>query len=216
MGRFEIKELRRTQLIEATMDVIAKRGFAGITLAEVADAAGLSAGIVNFYFKTKEELLVETLRHMAQQYQAHWTTALGRAASDPAARLAAMVDADFDPQIASRKGVTVWYAFWGEARWRPEYLRVCAALSDAFFDQTRELCRAIIESGGYAELDADAVARGLNAMIDGLWLDLLVNPKGLDRAEAKRTCYAFLARLFPAEFAARAAAPAPARRAANG
>jgi TetR/AcrR family transcriptional repressor of bet genes len=216
MGRFEIKELRRTQLIEATIDVIAKRGFAGITLAEVAEAAELSAGIVNFYFKTKEELLIETLRHMAQQYQAHWTAALARAAGDPAARLAAMVDADFDPQIASRKGVTVWYAFWGEARWRPEYLRVCTQLSDAFFDQTRELCRAIIEAGGYRDLDADAVARGLNAMIDGLWLDLLVNPKGLDRAEAKRTCFAFLACLFPAEFAERAAASPPARRAANG
>jgi TetR/AcrR family transcriptional regulator, transcriptional repressor of bet genes len=216
MGRLEIKELRRTQLIEATIEVIAKRGFAGITLAEVADAAGLSAGIVNFYFKTKEELLVETLRHMAQQYQAHWTTALARAATDPTARLAAMVEADFDPQIASRKGVTVWYAFWGEARWRPEYLRVCTALSDAFFEQTRELCQAIIEAGGYRELDADAVARGLNAMIDGLWLDLLVNPKGLDRVEAKRTCFVFLARLFPAEFAGRALAPTPARRAANG
>jgi len=215
MGRFEIKELRRTQLIEATIDVIAKRGFAGITLAEVAEEADLSAGIVNFYFKTKEDLLVETLRHLALQYQAHWTAALGRAAGDPAARLAAMVDADFDPHIASRKGVTVWYAFWGEARWRPEYLRVCAELSDAFFDQTRELCRAIIEAGDYRDLDPDAVARGLNAMIDGLWLDLLVNPKGVDRAEAKRTCFAFLARLFPAEFAARAL-PAPARQAAAG
>lgn len=214
MGRFEIKELRRTQLIEATIDVIAKRGFAGITLAEVADAAGLSAGIVNFYFKTKEELLGETLRHMAQQYQTHWTTALARAATDPTAQLAAMVDADFDPQIASRKGVAVWYAFWGEARWRPEYLRLCAALSDAYFDQTRALIRAINDAGGYVDLDADAIARGLNAMIDGLWLDLLVNPKGLDRAEAKRTCFAYLARVFPAEFGGRIV-PAPVRAAVN-
>jgi len=214
MGRLEIKEVRRTQLVEATIDVIAKRGFAGLTLAEIAEAAHLSAGIVNFYFKSKEELLSATLRHMAQQYQSHWTTALARSATDPTAQLAAMVDADFDPQIASRKGVTVWYAFWGEARWRPEYLRLCSELSDAYFDQTRALIRAIIDKGGYSHLDVDAIARGLNAMIDGLWLDLLVNPKGLDRAEAKRTCFAFLAQSFPAEFGGRAM-PAPARTVVN-
>lgn len=206
MGRFDIKEVRRVQLIEATIASIAKRGFAETTLAHVADGAKLSRGIVNFYFRSKEELLVETLRHMAQEYEAFWKTAVAKAGPTPADKLDAMIEADFHPVAASRKHVTVWYAFWGEARWRPDYLRLCSALSDSYFAQTRELCQAIIEAGGYADVEAAAVARGLNAMIDGLWLDILINPEGVDRAEAKRTCRVFLARFFPKEFCAQTGA----------
>lgn len=206
MGRVEIKEVRRVQLIEATIDSIAKRGFAETTLAHVADGAKLSRGIVNFYFKSKEALLVETLRHMAQEYEAFWLAAVARADPSPTGQIEAMIDADFDPAIASRKKVTVWYAFWGEARWRPDYLRLCRRLSDRYFKQTLTLFQQIIEAGGYKNIDAATVTRGLHAMIDGLWLDILINPDAIDRAEAKRTCRAFLAGFFPAEFAARTGA----------
>ena len=64
MARKDIKDVRRAQLIEATIDSIAKYGFARTTLADVARQAKLSQGIVSFYFESKEELLIATLRHM--------------------------------------------------------------------------------------------------------------------------------------------------------
>ncbi len=206
MGRLESKESRRVQLIEATIDSLAKRGFAEFTLAHVAQAAGLSQGIVNFYFRSKEALLVETLKFMTAEYEQFWTNAVRRAGSRPADRLTAMIAADFDPVMASRKKVTVWYAFWGEARWRPEYLKICQGLSEGYFAQTQSLCREIVESGGYGDVDPDTVARGLNAMIDGLWLDILTSPTAVDRKEAKRTCLGLLAAVFPREFAGHVAA----------
>lgn len=60
-GRKASKETRRQQLIEATIDSLAKRGYAETTLADVADGAGLSRGIVNFHFESKENLLIATL-----------------------------------------------------------------------------------------------------------------------------------------------------------
>ncbi len=216
MSRAQVKQLRRVQLIEATIGAIARHGFAETTLAQVARHAKLSQGIVNFYFRSKEELFAATLRHMVEEYDAHWRAVAARAGPSPAAQLLAMVEADFDPATASRKKVTVWYAFWGEARWRPEYLRLCARASDDFLQQTRTLCQRLIEEGGYPEVDADLAARGLNAMIDGLWLDILVNPQGVDRRTAKRTSLAFLAALFPGHFSAGAgAAPEDRRRVAS-
>ena len=46
------------------------------TMADVAKAAGLSSGIVNFHFETKEKLLVETLKYLADEYRANWQKAL--------------------------------------------------------------------------------------------------------------------------------------------
>ena len=51
------REARRVQLIEATIETIAVRGFARTTLTDVAQQAGLSHGLVNFHFETKEKLL---------------------------------------------------------------------------------------------------------------------------------------------------------------
>lgn len=44
------RDARREQLIAATIEVLAKRGYARTTLTEVANQAGLSHGLVNFHF----------------------------------------------------------------------------------------------------------------------------------------------------------------------
>ena len=86
-GRKASKETRRQQLIEATIDSLAKRGYSETTMADVADGAGLSRGIVNFHFESKEKLLVATLQYMADEYSAHWRAALQKAGDDPARQL---------------------------------------------------------------------------------------------------------------------------------
>jgi TetR/AcrR family transcriptional repressor of bet genes len=200
MARDALKEARRIQLMEATIDCIAARGFAELTLADVAKAAGLSVGIVNFYFRSKDVLLIETLRHLVADYIQQTNENIRSAGPSAAAQVEAMIDSDFHRAIANRKKVTVWYAFWGETRWRPEFLKICQQLSDSFHDETREVFARLIAEGGYAAVDADLVARGFDAMIDGLWLDMLINPKAVDREAAKQVVRTFLAGIFPNEF----------------
>jgi TetR/AcrR family transcriptional repressor of bet genes len=200
MGRRDVKDARRAQLIEATIDSIARYGFARTTLADVARQAGVSQGIVSFHFHSKQELLLATLRHMVREYEAYSDAAVRRAGPSPAARLDAMVAADFDPAVASRKHVTVWYAFWGETRWRKDFLDLCTRWAASYQERTRDAVQQVIDAGAHPGLDAAAIARGLNAMIDGLWLNILLDPKSCDRKEALRTCRAFLAQSFPHEF----------------
>ena len=115
------KETRQQQLIEATIDSLAKRGYADTTLANVADGAELSRGIVNFHFESKEKLLIATLQHMYDEYSAHWRTALQKAGDDPARQLQHLVWADFDRSICNKRKLAAWLAFWGEAKSRPTY-----------------------------------------------------------------------------------------------
>ncbi len=200
MSRDALKEARRVQLMEATIDCIAAHGFSDLTLADVAKGAGLSVGIVNFYFKSKDQLLIETLRHLVDDYIQQTNENIRNAGQSAAAQLDAAIESDFHRTIANRKRVTVWYAFWGETRWRPEFLKICQEFSDNFHAETRELFARLIDEGGYQELDADIVARGFDAMIDGLWLDMLINPKSVDRDAAKRVLRTYLGGLFPSEF----------------
>lgn len=199
-GRAATKALRRQQLIDSTIESIAKRGFAETTMANVADGAGLSRGIVNFHFKSKEMLLVETLRYLAEEYREAWTRALEKAGPSAADQLAAMVTVDFDPVVCSRKKVAVWYAFYGEAKSRPTYLELCHAEDLEQHEVLCGLCRQLAAEGGYEGIDPEVVATGFGAISDGLWLDMVIQRRLFDREAARRTCTAYLASIFPRHF----------------
>ena len=183
------------------MRTIARRGFARTTMGHVAKAAGLSQGIGNFYFKTKESLLYETLTSLAEEYEALSRQAVERAGPDPVAALNAIVETDLGPEACNPQKVAVWLAFWAESRGRPKYRELCAKLAADYFRQVSELCARIALGGGYEDVDVNNIARGFNSMIDGLWVDLVIDPKSFDRERSKYSCRAYLASFFPAEFA---------------
>lgn len=194
------RDVRRQQLIEATISVIGRKGYAGTRLADVASQAKVSYGVVGFYFRTKEDLLLATLQWLADEYTSVWREAVEKAGESPVARLRAIIDADFSPRIASEKKIAVWYAFWAEGRTRPKYRNLCAQLYNDFHWQVRTIIEEIIEQGGHEDIDAHQVTVALNAMTDGMWLDLQIQPRDFDREEAKKAIEMFLGTVFPTEF----------------
>lgn len=198
-GRKASREVRRQQLIEATIDSLARRGYAETTMADVADGAGLSRGIVNFHFESKEKLLVATLQHMSDEYAAHWRAALQRAGDDPARRLAALVAADFDRAVCNKRKLAAWCAFWGEAKSRPTYQALCGARDVAYQNLILDLCRRLKEEGGYA-YDPQGIALSISAVLEGLWLRLMMGGEEVTRESALRGANELLAALFPRHF----------------
>lgn len=193
------KEKRRTQLIEATIRSIAKNGLSDTTIATVAREAGLSQGIINLHFTSKERLLVETLTFVVDEYKLHWEKALKRAGDESRDQLAALIEVDFLPSICERNKLAVWFAFWSETKSRPTYRQLCSG-RDRDYDQTmHELCAKIVSEGQYP-LDAALVADGLSAMAIGLWLDMLLGPRRMSRQQALKTVFSHLAGLFPDHF----------------
>jgi len=195
-----VKEARQRQLIDATISTIGRVGYSGTTLNHVAGAAGLSPGIVNFYFKSKDQLLAATLAQLAEEHESLWLAKIAAAGGSPEGGLDAMIEADFDPSICTLDKVVVWFAFWAEAQSRPLYRSVVSELEERYFQQTHAFCAELIAQGGYPGIDAADVARGLNAISDGLWADLLVLPETFDLEAAKRICRTFLGAVFPRHF----------------
>lgn len=194
------KQARRAQLIQATIRSIAKYGLSATTIATVAREARLSMGIVNLHFESKEKLLVETLRFVADEYKDAWEKALRKAGGSLAEQLEALMYVDFHPSVFDRTKVAVWFAYWSETKSRPTYRKLCAERDRGYDEKMRELVTAIIEEGGYESMDPERVTDGLSAVSAGLWLDLLVAPRGISRDKAKATCRALLERLFPRHY----------------
>jgi len=195
------KEERQEQLIQATIRSVASRGLSDTTMATVASEAGLSQGIINLHFQSKERLLIETLRYIADEYRATWKRALRNVSNSPAARLEALVLIDFRLPICDRNKLAVWFAFWGESKSRPTYRKICAERDRAYRSEMIDACQALIDAGGYSGIDAESVAAGLSAMTAGLWLDMLTNPRSMSREDGRAICRQFLATTFNRHFA---------------
>ena len=198
--RTAAKEVRQQQLIKATLSAVAKKGFAETTMADVAREARLSQGIINLHFRSKDKLLEETLRHLAAEYKQAWEKSLERAGPRAADRLAALVELDFQRNVCERNKLAVWFAFWGEAKSRPTYRKLCAERDHEYDRVMLAVCRELVEEGKYTNVDPEDVTDGLSAMTSGLWLDMLMSPDGMTPEQARRICFTFLASVFPKHF----------------
>jgi TetR/AcrR family transcriptional repressor of bet genes len=193
------RESRREQLIEATIETIAANGLSRTTLTEVANAAGLSHGLVNFHFQSKDRLLAETLQYLSEEYRGNWTRALAAAGPAPAERLDALIRADYVPAISTPARLKAWCAFWGEAQSRPVYQETCGANDRAYVRTLEGVCAALGAEAGLRH-DAARVARILRVTIEGTWLDRITMAEPYSREEALATAYTCTAAFFPGHF----------------
>lgn len=161
----------------------------------------MSPGIVRFYFDSKAALLVASLQFLSAEFEDQLLVPVTKLKSNPVAALELMVDLYLDPEIASPRKVSVWYAFWGEASSRQEYYDICGQKDEGFAVLVRELIGRLIEDTGQSQLDPDGIALGLIGVLEMLWQDFAFRQEeDIDRAAAKRRCMAYLRSVFPGRF----------------
>ena len=196
------RAVRRKQIILATIESLAERGYSRTTLTDVAKGAGLSQALVNFHFETKDRLLEETLAFLSEEYRVNWYAALERAKPAPACQLDAMIRADFSAAICTPSRLGAWTAFWGETQSRPLFQEKCSA-QDEHYDRRREaVCRALLAEGPYPG-NPVRIARVLRTTTEGVWSDLITRTapyKPYSHREALGTVYCCAAAFFPRHF----------------
>jgi TetR/AcrR family transcriptional regulator, transcriptional repressor of bet genes len=187
-----IRDQRRRDLIRATIAVIARHGYSGTTVSRVARKAGVSVGLVNFHFHSKERLVRETFRHLSAEYDLVWRHNLAAVADEPRARLESMIRSNFDPQIFSREKLPVWFTFWSDAELRDRYRVAAVRVERRYLHQVEAEIRRLLGEARDATAHAAKVTVALSAMIDGFWLQFMLYPGSFDRRVAIETCLGFL------------------------
>jgi TetR/AcrR family transcriptional repressor of bet genes len=202
-NRTATREKRRQQLIDSTIKCIARKGLSNTTIGDVASEAGLSQGIINLHFESKDNLLNETLRHLADEYKTQFNRALDKSGPEAADKLRAIMELDLRPSICDRQKIAVWFAFWGEVKTRPTYRKICEK-SDEYYDEvTESLCEQLVTDGNYEGISGSSVATVLTSMTNGLWLSCLISPKSFDRQAAMNAIDEYLRNTFPKHFSVR-------------
>ena len=161
------------------MAAIAERGLAALTMAELGRQVGMSGGHLLYYFGSKDQLLLETLRWSEAQLGERRRAALAEPV--PAARrLAAYIDL-YLPTGAGDPRWTLWIEVWGRSL-GDEQMRVGQAeLEAAWRGELVPLLRAGIAADEFRAVDAERFALRLGAMLDGFGTPLVIGLPGVTR-----------------------------------
>ena len=188
MPKVGMQPIRRSQLIHATLEAVDQVGMGDASIALIARLAGVSNGIISHYFQDKNGLLEATMRHLL--------SALSKAVRErraalyddsPRAHLRAIVEGNFDDSQVNGPAMKTWLAFWATSMHQPALRRLQRVNDHRLYSN---LCYQF--RGQLSADDARAAARGLAALIDGLWLRGALTGDAFDTDEALNIAYDYL------------------------
>ena len=187
----ESADARRADLIEATAACLAEHGLAGTNVRAICAKAGVSPGLLRHYFGGIDDLVAATYQATSDRMDTVFAEAVEAAGDDPRARLQAYLTASFRPPVTDPELLGAWTAFWALSRNDARMAEIHAASYAGYRARLGEL---LIASGA---ADAARLAIMLTAMVDGLWLELSLDPESFGAEAAAQMVERAVGALLP-------------------
>ena len=176
MPKIGMPEIRRPQLIRATMDMINQVGFLNASVAKIGQQAGISPSIINHYFGGKSGLVEATMRSILKDLSQGINQRLLLVPKDDLrGRIEAIVGENFGPHQQDEAVVKTWLAFWAQSMHEPALHRLQQVNEKRLLSYLRYELKHTMPHA-----QAQIVATSIAALIDGIWLRGALNPEGID------------------------------------
>jgi AcrR family transcriptional regulator len=163
---------RRLALLKAAFREVAEKGFAEVTLDDIARRAGVSKGVTLYYFSSKEDLLRRLFAWLVDSIRTRMQEAVS-SVDDPVEKIRALVAITFPSPTKNRAFFRAFVDFCGLAARRETFREVTAR----FYRGCREIDGAIVEDGIrrgiFVSRDRDAMTSTFRAIFDGLMMQWL-------------------------------------------
>lgn len=176
----------RQRLIDATLTSLAQRGYHRSTLKAIAETAGVTAGLVRHHFKSKDELMVAAYRHFVDTRADAYLSAADAAGPDPVKRLEAFTRSVLSLDTEGGERTRIWVNFLELAIMNSQVAAIRAVSHERYLREIGGCVTGIFAARGdrLSPEGAQRLASGINAIIDGVWLERSLNPHRMTPEEA--------------------------------
>lgn len=175
----ETPDVRRQALVAAAEAVLAREGVGGTSVRTICAEAGVSPGLLRHYFEGVDELIAAAYEAVSHRIDGALDAALEGAGEDARARLLAYLGASFAPPVLDERLLAAWVGFWSLVKTKPRM----AAIHAASYADFRTRLETLLAKAGARETRLAAIA--LTASVDGLWLELCLDPATFSPEEAR-------------------------------
>ena len=170
-------EERRDRILRATVDVVRDRGFSGTRVADIAEAAGTSQGLILYHFKSLAGALNAALTLLEDEFYEDLDRDL-REQVGPVERLRHMADlgAGMGPAVGDWR---LWLELWVRALHDDDARATRESLDRRWRSALREVIAEGQASGDFDPGDPEASAIRLASLMDGLAIQLALGDRGM-------------------------------------
>lgn len=173
---------RREAVLDAAVGVIAERGYERARFSDVAEASGVAVSTLQYYFGSREDMVVEVFRR-ATELEVAGLEGAADGSLDPWPRLVALVDRSFERDEQAEIGWRVCIEFWRAAVRDPELRDESVRLYESWRAPFLEAIAVGVRQGKFKpRRPPEAIVTQLLATIDGVGVPLLLDHAYLDLA----------------------------------
>jgi TetR/AcrR family transcriptional regulator, fatty acid metabolism regulator protein len=179
---------KEAHLVRSAYQAMGQKGMGGLSLQDVADEAGVSKAILPYYFSSKENLILLTMRWVLARVAQRIREAIAEA-EGAEAKAEAMIDAIFVGPESNRRFYLVFFDFLGYAARNDRFADVGATFHEICNGLYAEVVRLGQEEGVFNGTDASEAATVVRALVDGLFTQW-IQDKGWEKsyAEYREVC----------------------------
>lgn len=194
-GRRAPEEQRREAILTAAFAVAARERLGGVTARAVAAEAGVSAGLVFFYFESVDRLLVDLLDWLlAHTLVAADTPDRLSHVADPGARMMLAIRRDVEWLPQQRERVELFFDYWVLGTRHPAIRRKIRRALNRYRDAFTPLARAVVDSDPdrYGAMTAEGLASVAAGFVEGCALQVVMDPAQFDIERSMSTLAALV------------------------
>ncbi|MFJ9083802.1 TetR family transcriptional regulator C-terminal domain-containing protein [Streptomyces sp. NPDC102384] len=177
-------ELRRTQILEATARLIARRGFHKVRVADIAEACGTSTGTVHYHFPTKDAALRAALLFYADRFHTRLEAEF-ETADSTVEKLRRLIEVQLTTTEEDADEWSVWVQSWNEAILDPSLRDGQRGVYAGWHGVVLDLVRTCQREGMADGVDAQALAARFTGLVDGLAIQVLAGTGDMDAARMR-------------------------------
>ena len=195
MARPTNREERRADIVAGLMKTLPRYGYERSTTARIAEAAGLSTGLIHHHFANKQAILLALADTLDALVRARMQDG-----STPRKALHAFIDAHLAlGEGASEEAVGCWVALGAEAVFQPEVGEVYRAMIESRRDELLRRLRDVCRDEGRSTRGLDVVAGSLLALVEGFFQLAAASPGVIPRGSAAANARAIADKLLDAQ-----------------
>ena len=175
-------ELRRNQLTRAAYKVVSRKGYYNFTVRDIAKEAGLSTGLVHYYFKNKDDLLVSVLRVMNENLSSYLAKALEKI-DDPEEKIIIFMDEAFHLVEREKEYFHVLIDFWTQINHNERMRKANIKLYQSYRAECAKIIQEGIDKNVFKDVDVQYTATMIVAFVQGLIIQYIIDNEAFDYTE---------------------------------
>jgi AcrR family transcriptional regulator len=182
---------RHQEILDAAARVITERGLAETRISDIAEQAGVSPGLILYYFDSKDRLLAEALTFANDQFYLRTSREIRRlpSAKDQLRRLVDLSVPGYLQEFGRLDEWALWIEVWVRALRDPEMAKDREVLDERWRSQIAEIVRAGRRTGEFSSTeDPDELALRIASLIDGLAIQVVMNDSKVTPERMHQAC----------------------------